>query len=402
MYDKNITNVGGTTNHVLDIVSELKNQINFYVLTVINNKYMLVTFDNESQNIYDLNVPAKVNNYDNYDYRFKVLINNLINELNIDLVHIHHILNFPCDLEFINPKVKKIFTVHDFSSVCARYFLLDNKGKYCENISCDKCLKCTDNKYNIYVRNQAVSNLFNVIDKIIVPDISVKTELEKYIKLPDCKVIPHGIDFSDIADFKINKKNISKFKNIAFIGFIDSHKGSKYMKKLIENNNNPYIIYHLFGSTNIDIIDKPNFVNHGKYNKRDLPKLLNDNKIDLVLLLSTCFESFSYVLSEVTYAQIPCLAFDIGAIASRIKEDKIGWVISSKSTEEDIVECYEKILDEKEYDEEILNIKKYHHITKQEMINETKKIYDSFYEKNKKDYYYINKALNNYYLKYKL
>ena len=403
VYDKNITNIGGTTNHVLDVINGLKDKINFYVLTVINNKYMLVTFENGFQQIYDLNVSVSITNYDGYDYKFNLLINTLIDKLKIDLVHIHHILNFPCDLEYINPKVKKIFTVHDFSSICARYFLLDYKNKYCEDRTCEKCKKCTDNKINIEVRNKAIENLIHSIDFTIVPDESVKNELEKYISMPNCITIPHGVDFSNYQAFKINnQKNKSKYKNIAFVGFIDNHKGSKFMKELIENNNDPYIKYHLFGSANIEISNNSNYIDHGKYNKNELPKLLNDNQIDLVLLLSTCFESFSYVLSEVTYAQIPCLAFDIGAIASRIKKDNIGWIIDRKSTYSNIIATYEKIFEEEEYEEKIKNIKNYHFNTTNEMINKLNNTYEKLYEKNLKDYYYITKELNNYYLKYKI
>ena len=173
-------------------------------------------------------------------------------------------------------------------------------------------------------------------------------ELKKYINISNCTVIPHGIDTKEFTDFSINEKNTTKFKNIAFIGIINTHKGGHYIKELIENNKNPYVIYHLFGSSVIDIKDSANFINHGGYNKSDLPKILNDNKIDLVLLLSTCFESFSYVLSETAYAQVPCLAFDIGAIASRIKKDNIGWVIDRSSSSKDIENKYNEVFDEKE------------------------------------------------------
>ena len=259
---------------------------------------------------------------------------------------------------------------------------------------------CTKNKCNINVRNVAVKNFINNIDKFIVPDLSVAKKINEYLELKDYDVIPHGIDYSQFEPFVENKKNNTKIKNIAFVGYINSHKGSKYLKELVENNHGN-IIYHLFGSTNINIDANDKFINHGNYKKNDLPKLLNDNKIDLVLLLSTCFETFSYTLSEVIYAKIPCLAFNIGAIASRIIKDEIGWVIDKNSTFKDIVKQYDKIFDKNEYDKKLKNIEKYVMPTKKEMIEKVKKIYTKMYKnKTMKDYYIINKELKKYYLKY--
>ena len=68
-----------------------------------------------------------------------------------------------------------------------------------------------------------------------------------------------------------------------------------------------------------------------------MPKLLNDNHIDVVLMLSICPETFSYVLSETVYAKVPVIALDVGAIGNRVKEMDVGIVLDSNSDYKKII-----------------------------------------------------------------
>ena len=176
------------------------------------------------------------------------------------------------------------------------------------------------------------------------------------------------------------------------------------MSDLIKNNKNQNIVYHLFGQTMYpnEFTNCSNYVDHGIYNKRDLPKLLNDNKIDLVLLLSICPETFSYVLSEVEFAKIPCLAFDIGAIGNRIKKDKIGWTIPYNSSYKEIEEKISKIFNDGSYSKVMNNLKNYQCISDKQMASEVYKIYNDLYIKRLKDYYKIRKELKTFYLMYEI
>lgn len=409
VYDINNTNIGGTTIHVIDIINKLKYEKNCYVLTIINNKYMLVTFEKDTQKIYDLNLKVKTFKYDQYDYEFLEMMNMLIENLHIDLLHIHHLSGFPCDIEFVAKNIKTIYTVHDYFLVCPNFFLLKENTNICQKDSQKTCEKCLfHSSIDLITRKNAIQNFINCIDEFIFPDESIKYELEKYFDIKNSTILPHGMD---TTKYKIENKNTNTLNrqniNIAFVGFINKHKGLQIIKDLILNNQNDNITFHLFGESMDPSLNQnhPNYIFHGKYNKYDLPGLLIENNIQYVFLLSTCLETYSYVLSEVSLANIPVVAFDLGAIGNRIKKDDIGWVIpyNENTDYKDITNKYNTIFDTKNYNEKVNNIEKLKLLTIEDMVKEVQNIYDKCYNNsNLKDYYKIYRFLNQFYLKYEI
>lgn len=406
IYNLDLTNIGGTTLHLLDLLKNNDGMINYYIITIINGHYFLIKIEDDlHQKIYDIGISVKVGNYDAYDYDFYYRVKNIIKILDIDIIHIHHIAGFPCDLEYLIKDVPSVITIHDYFTICSKYFLLDNNNNYCQNKNANKCARCINvNVNSIKIRENAIFNLLKNVNRIIFPDDSVLNEFRKYYKINDYCVIPHGINTNSFTHFKYRKGTLCTKKNIAFIGFISNHKGLSYMSDLIKNNKNQNIVYHLFGQTMNpnEFTNCSNYVDHGIYNKKDLPKLLNDYKIDLVLLLSICPETFSYVLSEVKFAKIPCLAFDIGAIGNRIKKDKIGWTIPYNSSYKKIEEKISKIFNDGSYSKVMNNLKNYQCISDKQMASEVYKIYNDLYIKRLKDYYKIRKELKTFYLMYEI
>lgn len=402
--DKNITSIGGTTLHVLDIIKNIKQNANCYVLTIINNHYSLIVFDGESQKIYDLNLCVRVKHFDKYDFDFMNLLFDLIKNLEIDLVHIHHFKNFPCDLQFLPKKIKTIVTLHDYYSICPKIELINYKGNLCLNgkkLNCNDCMKLAN--IDLETRNTAIKNLLEGADMVIAPDESVLKEFEHYIKLKNKKIIPHGVNIESFGKLIKNKKQNFKEKNIAFVGVITQHKGLNIVKDLINHNKEENTTYHFFGLSNDAYLNENhnNYIYHGTYKQTDLPRLLIKNKIDLVLLPSILPETFSYTLSETILAGIPCVSYNLGAIANRIKKDGIGWVINKKENflYTDFLEKYKEIFDIDNYNVVINNIKKYKNKDILDMLNETKKFYQLDNCKTK-EYDAIMDYLEKYILKY--
>lgn len=402
--DKNITNVGGTTLHVLDIINNIKNNTNCYVLTVIAGRYSLVTFENDTQNIYDLRYQVSINNFDQYDFSFMSLLFELIENLSIDLVHIHHFFGFPCDLQFLPNRIKTIVTIHDYFPICPNIQLINYENKLCIDGKKLNCLSCTKNKQiDLETRNNAVKNLLENAFAVLAPDESVFKQLDYYLRIKTKKVISHGLDSLDLFELKKEKKHDFSKKNIAFVGEISKHKGLDLVKKLVENNDTEDIIYHLFGYTTDGSLksNRKNYIFHGLYQKSELPKLLIENKIDLVIFPAVWPETFSYTLSETIIAGVPCLSYNLGAIANRIKKDHLGWVIDKDKDfqYQDFINMYDKIFKTSTYEKILENIEKFKHKSVKQMVEETDKLYymDSYKTKR---YNLINGYLEKYLLKY--
>ena len=382
--DTSKKNIGGTTLHVLDLIDNLHDRINFFVITVINNKYVLIVFKNHMQYIYDLGIKVYVYRFDGYHYEFLEKMLEIIEKFDIDLIHIHHIINFPCDLQYIAKKRETFLSLHDYTTICPNYFLINQNKKYCKNARSDECFKCSKN-IDLKTRNTAIDNLYNNVKKVIVPDESVIHEIKKYCKINEYITIPNGVNIEKFTKFNVNRDS-NKKKKLAFVGIVNDHKGSEIYKQLILNDKN--YDYYLFGDSNDEFFKKNlnNYKYCGFYDNKDLPKLLNDNKIDLVLMLSVCPESFSYTLSETMIAKVPVLTFDIGAIANRVKKYGVGKVIPYNSNYESIIKEIDILFKNnviKEYKKRLEEVKV---PSVDEMCSEIFKLYSNIEKKSKKSY----------------
>lgn len=118
----------------------------------------------------------------------------------------------------------------------------------------------------------------------------------------------------------------------AFIGALDSAiKGRNWIPDIFEYTSGLPVDWHVFGR-----IDFPHeypsgisstLTRHGSYERAELIALLKKHEIDVVMLTSVVDESFMLTLSEAVLAGVPVIAGDLGAQASRIKKDGLGWVI---------------------------------------------------------------------------
>lgn len=409
IYSKNSTDIGGTTTHVLDLINGIKEEKNCYVISIINGNYVLISFDHSKQDIYDLQIEAGSNYFDEYNFDFYYLIKMIIQELKVDLLHIHHVSGFPCDLHFLAKEFPTIVTLHDYFLLCPNYFMICNYNSVvCVNGNKQDCSKCVNlKKDKLDIRNNACKLLLKYAKKVIAPDESVLNEFKTRFSLPEAVVIPHGITVDKFIKFnKSNREFNEKKVNIALVGFIQRHKGSDIAIDLIKNSNDN-ITYHLFGTSDNLVLRKScgNYIYHGCYNRYELPKLLVENNIDIVLMISICPETYNYTLSEVSIAKIPVLCFDIGAIANRVKKYKIGWIIdkSNNFNYQDILEKYKYILKKEEYKKIIKQYENYQVDLLSNMILKTNDIYEKIILNNKfKNNYEIKKYLKNFYKKYTL
>ena len=85
------------------------------------------------------------------------------------------------------------------------------------------------------------------------------------------------------------------------------HKGAKVIEYLVNNTKSKKIKYHLFGTSEFKTLEKDTsiYINHGRYNRDELPNLLKENKINLVCNLSIWPETYSYTLTETISSGVP-------------------------------------------------------------------------------------------------
>ena len=391
--------VGGTVQHIYDVISKVRKDVNCHVFYYKNGKYMVKSFFEDSTADMVLGSVVSYENIKTYNRQYRVILNKLFSVLNIDFVHIHHMYRHYFDLYDVlqEKQMPYIVTLHDFYLACPTILLLENGEKYCvdnKNRDCKNCLNKVlgiDCDFTEEWRKLA-GNLLEDAREVIAPSNSAKEIYNKFYKDVEITVIEHGMNKEDFEEAKEIPERTER-KNIAFIGGLNPSKGLGYMKYLIEKVNNDELPYniHLFGQAiewEINMSNK-NYIFHDTYDRNEIAKLLKENNIDLVLLLAIWPETYCYTLTESAIAEIPVLALSYGALEERIKESGIGWLLPKFASNEDVENKIKEIFEnEEEYNKIVSNMKKYKENlrTISEMAKYYSKIYSGFVKTGSQDH----------------
>lgn len=383
--------LGGTTLHVYDIIQELRKKYNFHILAPVNNMYHLTSYwtNSESEIIFPTFFDSR--NYETYNNEYKKILVEIIKDYGIDLIHIHHMKHHYFDIVDIakENKIKIIYSLHDFYSVCPLINKMYCNKEYCNNHNADKCKECLlkTYKYNemtIIEWRKRFKKLFEYSYKIIAPTESCKNEI--LMTYPDIKIdiIEHGVELKKTKEYPALEDTM----DVAFLGAIGVIKGSNIVNNIIKKKHKN-INFHLIGTYDriLSKKEKKRIDYHGQYKREDLPKLLKENNIKLICLLSTCPETYSYTLTEAIANGIPVLVSDLGALKERVEKDNLGWTIdlNSNNPDQDVInKIYEILNNKEEYKEKIESLKKYKITSVKSMAKNYDKIYGDIPKKNSK------------------
>lgn len=367
-------NLGGTTLHAFDLVKNMRDKFNFHIFTPEDGFYKVYSYfkDSEATITYaGTSIDMTVMNYYNSEYRR--LLEQIIDNYKISFVHIHHMIGHYFDLVNVlkEKKIKYMITLHDFYSICPLINKIYKRQYYCgEKPKKEECSECLNfvhkTKIDIESWRKQWGILLDEAENIITPSIATEKEIRYFHDKKNIKVIEHGIDIVK----KENKLELnSGINDIAFIGAIGYHKGSKILEDFIKYNRIKKCRIHLFGKIDSQYTKgNSHYINHGVYKRDELRDLLLKNNIKLVCLFSIWPETYSYTMTEAISCGIPVISFDFGAIAERIKKYNLGWVVSRTATPIEISKEIQKIISNKiDYSKVIDKIDKYKIKTTKEM-----------------------------------
>lgn len=239
--------------------------------------------------------------------------------------------------------------LHDYWTVCPRLRMIQTTS-YCGGPDVDACNQCIidygSGLGQVDVRDWR--NLYNRFlegaSRVMAPSNDLAYRIKDHIT--DWKtdplgsnfkidVIPHETDIK-IGEFPGTKKWDGKDElRVAVIGNVTPDKGSLIVRDCAQYclDNNIPIKFVVFGSL-IDnsailkmIPPTNNLTILGQYEEIDLKTLLNLNACHLSFFPALWPETYSYTLSASFKGGLFPVAFDIGAIAERIKTYKFGKVV---------------------------------------------------------------------------
>lgn len=201
-------NMGGTQFHVRDLVSNLKDKYNIYVVAR-DRENLRVTLYSGARKV---SLKYSIGHKDLFNHprnpKLYELFDNLLRAFKIDVLHVHHTVGLGFDMVYAAHEldIPVVLTMHDYYYVCPNVKLVNTEGQYCNGYndidSCDKCLK---EKSGIYIGyeflkrwRKSCSDMIEMCNEIIVPsDAAKKVVCSYYPKLNNkIKVIEHGTEFN--------------------------------------------------------------------------------------------------------------------------------------------------------------------------------------------------------------
>lgn len=265
-----------------------------------------------------------------------IIVNNLFSWLSVKTV-----LEWIAKYKEDNPSVRVEFKGHDYYCVCPSYTLQDYNHRYC-GVRCDE-VECND-----CVKRQGGQHVF--LDEDNSEHFSVSHWREMW-----------GTFFKDTVDvFEVfspsaqkifaqaypavsNKMKLTPHRimpfgccNVAILGYLSVHKGSEVIRalcKFLDENQIDDMQLYLFG-INAEGVYSPHLKDMGAYERRELPEKLKNAKIDVVLIPSTCPETFCYTAGESCALGYPTACFDLGGQADQVRESSNGMILYSEEPDE--------------------------------------------------------------------
>lgn len=396
-WEENMIMTGGTSLHIKDLIlSNNKNEIASFVLAPDKNDFsrfkLYLYTDKIGKEIASYKTERTLYGQVVYtDNSYKEMLENLFESFKFDILHVHHFLFQTFDVIDVakEREIYSIITLHDLYMICPSINMvyIDKYCKYDKRKDCQKCLNSRLGVNSNCIENwqKTCEKVLRKFDKVIVPSENTKKLYNEVYSDLKIDVVEHGVDIINIQSNK-KEKNTDVF-NIAFVGAMAIHKGSNVLKDLIKSSTDSKLKIHLFGKPNDAFLEKNrgNYINHGKYERGQLPQLLVDNNIDLVCIFATWPETYSYTLTECYMAGVPILTFNIGAVGDRIQNDKLGWVIDINTKTSEILNKIKEIhKNVDEYKKIKNNFKNYAFKSLGEMQEYYENLYNSITKVNKK------------------
>lgn len=331
---------GGTKKHVDDLAQRLQ-----------KNTLATLALTHDARGQWQLTAYGQA-------YRLSYQGNNAFEELLSDLkqlgvwhVHIHHVLHFPKAIWTVPERlgVQYDVTLHDYYTVCPSINMIDESKHYCgdnqlDTAACDRCLRINPlneahpgfglvQQLEVLGGTMAAWRAFygaklSAARHVFAPSQATATLVLSHYSLENIQVRPHP---EEVVMCAVPKYQSEAHYRIAVIGAIGEHKGYSLLlncAKAALKKGLP-LEFIVFGYTLDDsrLASLSNIHLAGRYTQDELPQHLATWQCQVAAFLSVWPETFSYTLSEAWRAGLYPVAFDLGALAERIRQSGYGRIL---------------------------------------------------------------------------
>lgn len=284
----------------------------------------------------------------NLDFRFQdstlvEIARELIEIEHPDIIHVMHPMRVG---EFLSAalslNIPYVVTVTDFWLLCPKIILVNSNGVLCtgprQGRECS--FACPELKSGLVVKRlNIVYNVLYSAKQIIAPSLFVANIFKSEMPDLDISVINHGLRYNKLT---VNEKKYKKGDLITFCvaGSLNHHKGVhiavEAFKKVRSNN----VALHIYGSgypqytkSLQDLVQNDRRIHfRGVYSENQMSAVFNE--VDVIIIPSLWYETYSLILHEALSSKIPVIATDTGVMAEAIMDGVNGFTFKLGDTEQ--------------------------------------------------------------------
>lgn len=265
----------------------------------------------------------------------------LLKSLDLDEVRIHHLIDFDTDApsvfrnRLVALGVPYSFTLHDYFAVCPRINMADLGGMYCGEpgeSGCNSCLMRRGSgagRPDIAKWRQRYGGFLAEAQQVVVPDRDVADRLRSYFPaLANVVTIPHETPIRSPVLRPVRRQPGPL--RVAVIGAIGPIKGVDVLfataMRAQRNADGPR--FTVIGYTHNDRAARACGISvTGAYDNSEVDLLIEQADPDVIWVPSIWPETYCYTLSIALRSGRAVAGFDIGAIATRLRDAGRGHLI---------------------------------------------------------------------------
>ena len=258
----------------------------------------------------------------------------LLESLPIDAVELHHFLGLDPRLVAAVQQLGVPYDayVHDYAWICPRITLIDGSDMYCGEPAVSVCERCIRRNGSVLFETISVRALrqrsrqwLSAARRVIAPSQDTADRLRRYMPGLAIDVVPHEIFLVRAPRPPEPEPNVTR---VAVLGAIGLHKGYKILLECARDAvaRKLNLEFVLIGYTEDDarLVKTGKIFVTGEYADGEIGQLLQRERPSAIFLPSVWPETWSFTLSHAIASGLPVVAFDLGAIAERLRAAGVG------------------------------------------------------------------------------
>jgi glycosyltransferase involved in cell wall biosynthesis len=261
----------------------------------------------------------------------------VIESLQPDIVHIHHLLQFGVEtVDLIRraaPQARLVFTAHDFFPLCAQEGqLLTTDGRLCSGPSLDRCQACFPARSgaDFVMRELQMRDVLGEFDRILTPSVFARDRyLAAGYPARQVHVMPNGIAAPPPVPHRAAPDG--RRDRFGFFGHVNRFKGGMVLldasRRLSAEGIAHAVTLHggvayqsesFMAGFATAMEAAPAARHHGPYEAAGLPGLMA--QVDWIVVPSIWWENAPLVIQEAFLHRRPVICGEIGGMAEMVRD----------------------------------------------------------------------------------